>query len=160
MIGRLRQLSEPRLRQQAGIEKSQTPVERDILIQRVRIIESMMGLRPRQGNLRLVFRLFSLMRGLPENEYDWAILSKNWQIETAFGAKAETAGRDRKISDTCRKGYSCPMGENKEMHVLILMIVIWKYYRPFYGRRFRLTTTRLRSHKKQSARIKQTINIS
>ena len=30
-----------------------------------RIIESMMGLRPRQGNLRLVFRLFSLMRGLP-----------------------------------------------------------------------------------------------
>ena len=36
MIGRLRQLSEPRLRQQAGIEKSQTSVERDILIQRVR----------------------------------------------------------------------------------------------------------------------------
>ena len=30
-----------------------------------RIIESMMELRPRQGNLRLVFRLFSLMRGLP-----------------------------------------------------------------------------------------------
>ena len=29
------------------------------------IIESMMGLGPRQGNLRLVFRLFSLMRGLP-----------------------------------------------------------------------------------------------
>ena len=29
------------------------------------IIESMMGLRPTQGNLRLVFRLFSLMRGLP-----------------------------------------------------------------------------------------------
>ena len=36
MIGRLRQLSEPRLRQQAGIEKSQTPVERDILVQLVR----------------------------------------------------------------------------------------------------------------------------
>ena len=36
-IGRLRQLSEPRLRQQAGIEKSQTPVERDILVQWVRI---------------------------------------------------------------------------------------------------------------------------
>ena len=36
MVGRLRQLSEPRLRQQAGIEKSQTPVERDILIQWVR----------------------------------------------------------------------------------------------------------------------------
>ena len=33
MIGKLRQLSEPRLRQQAGIEKSQTPVERDILVQ-------------------------------------------------------------------------------------------------------------------------------
>ena len=33
MIGRFRQLSEPRLRWQAGIEKSQTPVERDILIQ-------------------------------------------------------------------------------------------------------------------------------
>ena len=31
----------------------------------MRLIESMMGLRPRQGNLRLVFRLFSLMRGLP-----------------------------------------------------------------------------------------------
>ena len=32
----------------------------------LRLIESMMGLRPRQGNLRLVFRLlFSLMRGLP-----------------------------------------------------------------------------------------------
>ena len=30
-----------------------------------RLIESMMGLRGRQGNLRLVFRLFSLMRGLP-----------------------------------------------------------------------------------------------
>ena len=30
-----------------------------------RLIEFMMGLRPRQGNLRLVFRLFSLMRGLP-----------------------------------------------------------------------------------------------
>ena len=29
------------------------------------IIESMMGLGLRQGNLRLVFRLFSLMRGLP-----------------------------------------------------------------------------------------------
>ena len=28
-----------------------------------RLIESMMGFRPRQGNLRLVFRLFSLMRG-------------------------------------------------------------------------------------------------
>ena len=54
MIGRLRQLSEPRLRQQAGIEKSQTPVERDILVQWVR-----------KGNLRLVSRLFSLMGGLP-----------------------------------------------------------------------------------------------
>ena len=38
MIGRLRQLSEPRLRQQAGIEKSQTPVERDILVQWVRTV--------------------------------------------------------------------------------------------------------------------------
>ena len=28
------------------------------------LIESMMGLRRRQGNLRLIFRLFSLMRGL------------------------------------------------------------------------------------------------
>ena len=28
------------------------------------LVESMVGLRPRQGNLRLVFRLFSLMRGL------------------------------------------------------------------------------------------------
>ena len=36
IIGRLRQLSEPRLRQQAGTEKSQTPVERDILVQWVR----------------------------------------------------------------------------------------------------------------------------
>ena len=36
MISRLRQLSEPRLRQQAGIEKSQIPVERDILVQWVR----------------------------------------------------------------------------------------------------------------------------
>ena len=36
MIGRLRQLSEPRLRQQAGTEKSQTPVERDIFVQWVR----------------------------------------------------------------------------------------------------------------------------
>ena len=36
MIGRLRQLSQPRLRQQAGIEKSQTPVERDMLVQWVR----------------------------------------------------------------------------------------------------------------------------
>ena len=32
------------------------------------IIESMMVLRPRQGNLRQVFRLFSLMRGSAEHE--------------------------------------------------------------------------------------------
>ena len=38
MNGRLRQLSEPRLRQEAEIEKSQTPVERDILVQCVRNI--------------------------------------------------------------------------------------------------------------------------
>ena len=38
MIGRLRQLSEPRLRKQARIEKSQTLVERDILVQWVRNI--------------------------------------------------------------------------------------------------------------------------
>ena len=43
MIGRLRQLSEPRLRQQAGIEKFQTPVERDILIQLVRKDEDNRG---------------------------------------------------------------------------------------------------------------------
>ena len=36
MIGRLRQLSEPMLRQLAGIEKSQIPVERDVLVQWVR----------------------------------------------------------------------------------------------------------------------------
>ena len=35
MIGRLRQLSEPSLRQQAGIGKSQTSEERDILFLRV-----------------------------------------------------------------------------------------------------------------------------
>ena len=29
------------------------------------ILESMMGLKPRQGNLMLIFRLFSLMQGLP-----------------------------------------------------------------------------------------------
>ena len=39
MIDRLRQLSEPNLRQQAGIEKSQTPVERDILVQWLRIVK-------------------------------------------------------------------------------------------------------------------------
>ena len=39
--------------------------EREISPLRSRLIESMMGLRPRQGNLRLVLRLFSLMRGLP-----------------------------------------------------------------------------------------------
>ena len=33
MVGRLRQLSEPKLRQQAGIEKSQKSVERDTLVQ-------------------------------------------------------------------------------------------------------------------------------
>ena len=31
----------------------------------LRLIESMMVFMPRQGNLRLVFRLFSLMQGLP-----------------------------------------------------------------------------------------------
>ena len=36
MIDRLRQLSEPRLRLLAEIEKSQTPLERDILVQWVR----------------------------------------------------------------------------------------------------------------------------
>ena len=30
-----------------------------------RLVESMMGLRLSQGNLRLVFRLFSLIRALP-----------------------------------------------------------------------------------------------
>ena len=35
-IGRLRHLSEPRLRQLSGIEKSQTPVESDVLVQWVR----------------------------------------------------------------------------------------------------------------------------
>ena len=30
----------------------------------LRLIESMIELRPRQGNLRLVFRLFSLMQGI------------------------------------------------------------------------------------------------
>ena len=38
------------------------------------LIESMMGLRPRQGNLRLVFKLVSLMRGLP-SKYTCLILS-------------------------------------------------------------------------------------
>ena len=38
MIGTLRQLSEPRLRQQARTEKSQTPVERNIIVQRVRSV--------------------------------------------------------------------------------------------------------------------------
>ena len=36
--GILRQLSGPRLRQQAGIEKSQTPVERDALVKWIRKI--------------------------------------------------------------------------------------------------------------------------
>ena len=39
-----------------------------LLVLRMGLLESMMGLRPRQGNLRLVFRLFSLMRGLPEHK--------------------------------------------------------------------------------------------
>ena len=38
MIGRLRQLSEPRLRQQAGIENSQTSVESVILVKWVRLV--------------------------------------------------------------------------------------------------------------------------
>ena len=40
MIGRLRQLLEPRLRQQAGIEKCKIPVERDILVQWVRNVKA------------------------------------------------------------------------------------------------------------------------
>ena len=36
MNGKLRQLSEPRLRQKVGIEKSQAAVERDILVQWMR----------------------------------------------------------------------------------------------------------------------------
>ena len=35
------------------------------IIIKIVITESIMGLRPRQGNLMLVFRLFSLMQGLP-----------------------------------------------------------------------------------------------
>ena len=35
------------------------------LLPKLRLIESIMGLRTRQGNLRRAFRLFSLMRGLP-----------------------------------------------------------------------------------------------
>ena len=38
MIDILRQLLEPRLKQQAGIEKSQTPIEKDILVQWVNFI--------------------------------------------------------------------------------------------------------------------------
>ena len=56
MIGRLRQLSEPMLRQQAGIEKSQTPIERDILVQWVRKVY----LRIWYNNL-LVTRRFSML---------------------------------------------------------------------------------------------------
>ena len=37
----------------------------DATLVSISLIESMMGFWPRQGNLRLVFRLFSLMRGLP-----------------------------------------------------------------------------------------------
>ena len=36
-----------------------------ILLKKWHDINRIMGLRPRQGNLRLVFRLFSFMRGLP-----------------------------------------------------------------------------------------------
>ena len=39
--------------------------QRDSFFSPIGLIESMMGLRPKQGNLRLVFRLFSLIRGLP-----------------------------------------------------------------------------------------------
>ena len=49
-----------------------------------------------------------------KSEHSWAILSNDWQIETAFRAWAEIAGPDRKISDTCRNGYSCPKGEKKD----------------------------------------------
>ena len=62
MIGRLRQLSEPRLRQQAGIEKSQTPVERNILVQWVRISSLC---RNAEGMRSLPsFRHYPLTRGL------------------------------------------------------------------------------------------------
>ena len=37
-----------------------------------RLIESVVGLRPRQGNLRLVFRLFCLRRGLPSIKFKWS----------------------------------------------------------------------------------------
>ena len=43
MTSRLRQILEPRLRHQAGIEKYQTPVERDILAQWVRKVELSCG---------------------------------------------------------------------------------------------------------------------
>ena len=56
------------------------------------------------------------------NEHVWALLSNDWQIATAFRALAEIAGRDRKISDTCRKGYSCPMGEK--------LVVCCRYHLP------------------------------
>ena len=63
MIGRLRQLSEPRLRQQAGIEKSQTPVERDILVQSVRKANLSFSFLPPVSEESICFsriKLFSL----------------------------------------------------------------------------------------------------
>ena len=75
MIGRLRQLSEPRLRQQAGIEKSLTPVERDILVQCVR-----------KNHIYLIFPLLKAMpsirvRALCKREY--LVILRNNFITTA-----------------------------------------------------------------------------
>ena len=41
------------------------------------------------------------------------LYNNDWHFEKAFRAKAEVEGQDRKISDSSRKGYSCPLGEKQ-----------------------------------------------
>lgn len=67
MIDRLRQQFYLRIRQCDRDRKILGSHRRCFLVPWVRIIESMMVLRQRQGNLRHVFGLFSHMRGFAEH---------------------------------------------------------------------------------------------
>ena len=64
---------------------------------------------------------------------------KQWLADWDKFQSLGLAGRDRKISDTCRKGYSYPMGENwahrtrYEVYVTKTDGALVSYIGPLYG---------------------------
>ena len=69
----------------------------------VSLIESMMVLRPRQGNLRQVFRLFSLVRGFPGHPPSLirvlaVRMKKGWVLSIAYNSGTSVQRQKAKLS--------------------------------------------------------------